>query len=331
MTVLSEESVTMSGSGFTDGIEFEETFPVAMTDEAEDHDPAPRIALPTVVAANDAAEAQFQDQLELRLREAESMVKETVERMRVDEERRLVEWVQERRAEEERRLAKWAEERRAAIERSIQERIAQRNAEEARLAHSRRNSDEARLAQWRADLEDALKPRAQAQSAEREALPDEDAALRASLRDSVAGTASARDVGRVLRDAVAELTPTVAFALALHHADRDEVVYRYRVASDDDLGNLLRKDSLDDGPQSAVASAATWARSQSGLRINSRNVTVHTAQHAVRVGDRTIGVLTLQSEEETIADGVLARVNDLVELCAPQLSGHNDNGSFRSV
>ena len=322
----------MSGSGFTDGIEFEETFPVPMTDEAEDHDPAPRIALPTIAAANDAAEAQFQDQLEVRLREAESMVKETVERMRVDEEQRLVEWVQERRAEEERRLAKWAEDRRAAIERSIQERIAQRNAEEARLAQSRRASDEARLAQWRADLEDALRPRAaQAQSIEREVLPDEDAALRASLRDSVAATASARDVGRVLRDAVAELTPTAAFALALHHADRDEVVYRYRVASDDDLGNLLRKDSLDDGPQSAVASATTWSRSQSGLRVNSRNVTVHTAQHAVRVGDRTIGVLTLQSEEEAITDGVLARVNDLVELCAPQLCGHNDNGSFRSV
>jgi hypothetical protein len=332
MTVLTEETVTMSGSGFTDGVEFEETFPQALADVSEDHDLAAGVSRPATAAVDAAILGQFHDQLEQRLREAESMVKQTVERMRLDEEQRLVEWVQERRAEEERRLAKWAEDRRAAIERSIQERITRRNAEEARLAQSRRASDETRLAKWRADLEDALKVRtARPQSIPPAALSDEDAELRASLRDAVAATTSARDVGRALRDAVAEVTPTVAFALAVHQRDRDEVVYRYRVASDDELGNVLRRDSLDDGPGSAVASTSAWSRSQSGVRTSSRSVTVHTAQHAVRDGDRTIGVVTLQTEDEPIASSVLERVDDLVRLCAPQLSGHRDNGSFRSV
>jgi hypothetical protein len=356
-------------SGFNDGIEFEETFPesVAKTEVASPAPapseigilgiPVPDITLAPEMPVFDGTEALFQEQLDRRLREAEAMVKQTIERMRLAEEQRLVEWVDERRAEEERRIAKWADERRASLERSMEQRNAnaeglaerlqamlaewqdrfeqrmhQRRVDEDRLAERRRISDEERLHAWRSGLEQALTERfTQQQSAERAPLPDRNGELRASVRDAVAMTTSARDVGRVLRDVLAELTHTAAFALSLHHADRDEVAYRYRVASDNELGTLLRRDVLDDGPQSAVSFADGWARARRTVRIGSSNVTVHTAQLALRASDATIGVLTLQSEGDAIGDSILSRVADLAALVAPHLGALRDNGSYRAV
>ena len=123
----------------------------------------------------------------------------------------------------------------------------------------------------------------------------------------------------------------IQLALAQLGKDRDEVAYRYRVASDDELGALLRSDTIDDGPQSAAAHMDDWARAQVTMRIGSRNVTLHTAQLAVCAGDATIGVLTLRTESDAIADSILARVRDLVALCAPHLAALRDKGSFRSV
>ena len=311
----------MSGSSFADGIEFEETFPEAVLHASTRHETAPR----TAAAA-----------------EAESSAKDTIARMRDDEAQHLAEWVQDRRAEEERRLAQWVTERRTAVERSLEERTAHADGLAERLQsmlvewqdrfEQRRISDEQRMQQWRAELEQALTERfAQRQAAERAPLPDRNGQIRISLRDRVEATTSARDVGRVIRDVVAELARTSAFALSVHHADRDEVAYRYRVASDDDLGTLLRSDTLDDGPQSAAAHMDGWARGQVTMRVASRNVTLHTAQLAIRAGEATVGVLTLRTENDAIADSILARASDLVALCAPHLAALRDNGSFRSV
>ena len=325
----------MSGSNFADGIEFEETFPEAL------------LQAPAAEAAARTASVAW----------TESSAKHTLERMRIEEEEHLAEWVQDRRAEEERRLAEWVTERRTAVERSLEERtahtdglaerlkrmlvewqdrfeqrLAEHQFEVQRLAEQRRISDEERMQQWRAELEQALTERfAQRQTAERAPLPDRNGEIRMSLRDRVAATTSARDLGRVIRDVVAELARTSAFALSVHHADRDEVAYRYRVASDDDLGALLRSDTLDDGPQSAAAHMDGWARGQVTMRVGSRNVTLHAAQLAIRAGDATVGVLTLRTENDAIADSILARVRDLVALCAPHLAALRDNGSFRSV
>ena len=319
----------MSGSPFAEGIEFEETFPDAVVEAPAAHEPAPQLTRTTEVPAFDATEALYQDRLERRLREAESMVKQTIERMRLDEERRLVEWVEARRAEEERRLAKWIDERRAAIELSIEEGLAQRRAEETRLAQSRRLSDEERLEQWRAELQKTLTERvAQPQAGERTLTDSRDGA---SLRDRVAATTSARDVGRLLREAVAEVTRTAAFALSIHQTDRDEVAYRYRVASDDELGALLRRDALEDGPQSAASHMDGWVRAQRTMRVGSRNVMVHTAQGSVRFDGATVGVLTLQTQDDAIPDALLAQVDVLIAVCAAHLSALRDNGNYRSV
>lgn len=381
----------MSGSGFADGIEFEETFPEPLAVDAAPASAtsaaapaaapvatsaplaAPRVAAPaaprvaspaaprlTVVpnaARQEMSEALFEEQLDRRLREAEAMVKETIERMRIDEEQRLTDWVQERRAEEERRLAKWADERRASVERSMEQRtthaddlseriqsmlvewqdrfehrLEQRRIDEERLAERRRISDEERLRAWRAELEQALTERfSERRAVDRAPLPDRSGEVRATLRDAVASATNARDVGRILRDVLSELAHTAAFALALHHAGRDEVAYRYRVAADDELGTSLRRDALDDAPESAVAHMDGWARAHRTVRVGARNATVHTAQLALRVADTTVGVLTLQSEGEAIADNVLSRVTDLAALAAPRLAELRDRGSFRGA
>ena len=371
MGLLSNESVSLPASGVAAGIEFEETFPETAEEAAPPaasappvsaapvRDTAPRL---TVVRSEpeadaDASEAIYQDQLERRLREAETLVKQTIERMRLEEEQRLADWVQERRTEEEQRLAKWFEERRTAVERTMEQRktsedklagriedllvewqgrfeqrLEQRRIDDERVAERRRLSDEERLRAWRTELEQALTERfSQRRFTERAPLPDRNGELRTPVRDAIAMATSARDVGRILRDVLAELARTSAFALSVHHAQRDEVAYRYRVASDDDLGALLRRDALDDGPTSAVAHMDGWVRAHRPVRVGGRNAIVHTAQCAVRSGERTIGVITLHSEGGAISDSVLARVTDLVDAAAPRLAELRSAGSYRGV
>ncbi len=315
-------------AGFAHGIEFEETFPEVEPAPVKAAAPAPAAPRLTVVRSEPAvkeSEAAFQEQLERRLRDAEAMVKQTIETVRLEEEKRLAEWVSTRRAEEEQRLAKWAEERRSALERSIEQRsmstdgvvrrveemlsdfqerfeqrLDKRRSDDERLAERQRINDEERLRAWRGELEGALDQRA-------------------NHRQLVAGAGSARDV---------ELIHTSAFALAVHHDRRDEVAYRYRVASDDEVGQLLRRDSLDDGRDSAVAYMNTWVRAQRTARVGTRNLMVHTAQVAVRDRDVTIGVLTLQSEGRPIDDTVLARVGELAAAAAPRLAALREAGSL---
>lgn len=365
MGLLTEESVSVSGSGFADGLEFEETFPEALPTALTQ----PVVAAAPVVrktpapqsvdrhSAADATEAIFQERLDRRLRDAESMVKQTIERMRLEEEQRLAAWVQDRRAEEQRRLGKWVDERRAAVEQSAQQRATsvdglaerlqqmlvewqdrfeqrqeQRHADEASLAERRRQTDEERLNTWRAELERALTERfTRGEVAARAPLPDRNAELCADLRDSFANATSARDVGRILRDRFAELTRTSAFAVAVHDASRDEVAYRYRIASDDELGALLRRDALDDGPLGAAANSDGWTRAQRTVRIGQSNLTVYSAQHAIRAAGGTIGVVTLQSEGAAIADSILSKIFELAALSAPRLAALRDFRQFKGV
>ncbi len=351
-------------SGFSDGIEFEETFPEAPPARepapVRPPDPAPATPRLLVVPSDpqpDQGEALFQQQLERRLREAEELVKQTVERMRVEEEQRLAAWIQQRREEEERRIQSWAEERRSAVERTLdkrrsteeqlagrlqemlvewesrfEHRLEQRRIDDERDAERRRISDEERLRVWRDELEGALTARFSANAATTRApLPDRNGELRSAAREAIATADSVRDVSRVLRDALGELVRSSALALAIHHADRPEVAYRYRVASDDELGQLLRADALDDGPDSPAACMDGWVRAHRAVRVGGRVATVHTAQIALRVGDAPIGVLTLQTDGDPAADGVLARVNELVRAATPRLAELRAKAAFRGV
>jgi hypothetical protein len=351
---LSSESSDDLTSGFAAGVEFEETFPesTAPSDPAPARPaPAPRSPKLTVVRDEPQREAVFEEQLERRLREAEAMVKQTIESVRVEEERRLAEWVRTRREEEERRIAKWAEDRRAAIERSIEvkdtsadgvvrrvedllyewqerfeERLDQRRLDDERLAERQRISDEERLRAWRGELEHALSERF---SRRDRRTSDRSSAVRATTRDAIAESESARDVGRILRDALADITRTSAFALALHGTN-DDVAYRYRVGAEDELGIALRSEALDDGPRSAAANSDTWITGQRTVRAAERNVVVHTVQCAVRDGRETIGVLTLQSEQP-LQEATLSRIAILIAAAAPRLAEFRDTGAFRGA
>ena len=345
-------------SAFADGVEFEETFPDATPPAAPAPEAPPADATRPRLSvvpdeAQPAAEPVRHDPLERRLREAEAMVTDTVERMRLAEERRLEEWIRERRGEEERRLAAWVEERRASVERALEQRSAredelarrieellvewqarfeqrleQRRVEDEREHERRRLVDEERLRSWRRELEQALGARF-AERRDRGVAPDRRDESGSPTRDLLRAADSVRDVGRVLRDAVAEIARTSAVALAVHH--RDEVPYRYRVAAEDELGALLRREALDDGPQSAAAHANGWSRAQRAVHVGARNVIVHTAQCAIRSAGGTVAVLTLQSDGEAIPDASLARIDDLLLFVAPRLVELRDAGRLRGA
>ena len=325
----------------------------------------------------DPSDSIFQEQLDRRMREAEALVKQTIERVRLDEEKRLTEWTSARRDEEERRLARWADERRASVEHSLDQRstgdrrsvgdrrsttsetlaprvdrrasgddvvqriermlldwqerfdqrLDQRRDDDARVAERLRIADEERLRAWRYELERTLTQRS---------LAGERAVTHARVEESplahaIASATSARDVGRVLHEALATMSRTSAFVLALHKDGREDVAYRYRVGTDDAVGSLLRREAVDDGPQSAAAHAEGWLRAHRVVRAGTRNANIHTAQLAVRVGDGIVGVFTLQTEDRPIADNVLARIAELAQLAGPRLAELRDAGSLRGA
>ena len=292
MGLLSQDSDGTSGSAFADGVEFEETFP-------ETSEPVLPASVATAVR-DVPADGTFQEHLDRRLREAEGRVREAIEEM-------LFEW-----------------------QTRFEHRLEERRKEEEHAAERRRIDDEERLRAWRTELEAALSARfAERHAAERAQLPDRNGELRLSFRDAVAAAPSARDVGRMLRDVVGEVTHTTSFALAVHGAG--DVAYRYRVASDGDVGALLRNETLDDGPESPAAHSEGWLRGQRTLRAGARNVAVHTAQLAVRIGEAAVAVLTLQSEGDAIADSLLARIAEAARVVGPRLVALRDSGSLRGA
>jgi len=149
----------------------------------------------------------------------------------------------------------------------------------------------------------------------------------AGIRQAIAAATSAREVGRIIRDAVAEKVMMSAFAVALHVDRGEEIAYRYRVATEDKLGDILRTETLDDGPLSPAAYMDSWVRGQRALRAGGRNLTVHTAQLAVRDAGPTIGVVTLQSAD-LVSDVALARIAELIAIAAPRLAELRDAGRF---
>jgi len=286
MGLLTNEVVSTPAS-FAEGVEFEETFP----------EPAP-VAAPAPAAA---AALEHQEKLERRLREAEALAKETIERMRVQDEQR--------------RLQKRTED-------GLASRI------EVMLVEWQARFEK----QWRGELEQAIETRfAELRASQAAALADDSREAPSPVRDAIAAAASARDLGRVLRDLLAEFAQTTTLSLAVHDAARDEVAYRYRVASDDDLGTYLRREALDDGAESAAAHMDGWVRAQRPVRVGTRNAVVHTAQYAVRSNDATLGVFTLQTEASAIPDDVLAQMSDIVQQAAPRLAELRAAGSLKGV
>lgn len=335
MGLLSRESFEEPrASGVADGIEYEETFPdvaappppapvptaapvvavapprltVVRPEPLADEEltPAPAAPAPAVTRADRMTDTQLVDRIEAMLSEWQARFEARLEQRRVEDER----IAERRRRTEDERMRAW----RIELEQQLLQRLgAQRDPSPARAA----------------SLASAPGTSAPRMSAPRTSAPRVSAP--ASLGMAIASAASVRDVGRLMRDYLSQLATTCAFALSLHHRDRSEVAYRYRVASEDDLGAVLRRDTLDDGPASAPAQLDGWARAHRAVRVGEHSALVHTAQCAVRVEDATIGILTLQTEGEPLSDGVLASIADVVAIAAPRISELRDTGAFRGA
>src|SRR5207237_10346076 len=68
------------------------------------------------------------------------------------------------------------------------------------------------------------------------------------VRRAVTTANDARSLGRVLRDAMSVITDASAFSVALFHATRPEVAYRYKVVGPDRDSAELGRQHVDDGP-----------------------------------------------------------------------------------
>src|SRR3954468_10380342 len=184
MGLLSHETDSHGGAAYAEGLEFEETFP-----EASVATEAPRLTLVAnehASVANDRGSAAnaarpdgIADQIDRRLREAEDLVKDTVERLRLEEERRLMARIEEM-------FTEW--------QARFEHRLDQRRAEEERSAEKRRLSDEERLRTWRRELEQSLIARFRESDTQRAPLADRTGETRVSLREAIASARTARDV-----------------------------------------------------------------------------------------------------------------------------------------
>jgi hypothetical protein len=164
MGLLSEDTTT--GTGFAGGVEFEETFPEPFVEPV-----MTKVAAPA--PAHVKNDRSLEEQLDRRLREAEAMLKETINEM-------LFEW-----------------------QTRFERRLEERRANEERQAEKRRVDDERRLRAWWSELEHALTARfAERPAAERALAPDRNGEARNAFRESLAAASSARDVGPLVRDLV---------------------------------------------------------------------------------------------------------------------------------
>ncbi|HUQ42589.1 MAG TPA: hypothetical protein VM052_08815 [Candidatus Limnocylindrales bacterium] len=236
-----------------------------------------------------------------QLSEAEAMVMKTIGRLRAQEDGRLAETLKKMLHEWQADFEERFDKRRAEALAAIAELIAQIPARD-------------------------VAPAAPATPVAPVAPP---VAPLADPSDVLRHAATARDLGRTMRDLLAGVAETCGFALALHHRERDEVVYRYRVASDDEVGVAVRGETLDDGPESSAAHSGEWSTSHRTLRIAGRNVAVHTAQRAITANGMTLGVVTLQHDGAALTDDALATVHKLTVIAAPRLAELRETGSYR--
>ncbi len=68
------------------------------------------------------------------------------------------------------------------------------------------------------------------------------------VRKGLESAVDARSLGRVLRDAMSQITDASAFSVALFHLSRAEVAYRYKVVGPDGDSAELGRQHVDDGP-----------------------------------------------------------------------------------
>jgi hypothetical protein len=155
------------------------------------------------------------------------------------------------------------------------------------------------------------------------------------VRRGLALANDARSLGRVLRDAMSVITDASAFAVALFHATRPEVAYRYKVVGPDRDSAELGRQHVDDGPACyAARHDRRWhvfAREMAirdELDVRMREVIV--LQLPLTTAGEVFGVVTVQTfRPQGFTDQELRLIASVIEAASPQFGLARAAGRFQ--
>jgi hypothetical protein len=155
----------------------------------------------------------------------------------------------------------------------------------------------------------------------------------AQIAAAVSTVDDARAAGRILRDAMNEVSEASAFAVALFHADRPEVAYRYKVVGVDPASSDLGKQPVDDSPSCfAVRNAERWHAFDRAVTIGGERRRVGVLQVPLAAGNDSIGVVTLQTfREGGFASGELELIAAIVQATVPAFAKARALGRFQPL
>ena len=156
--------------------------------------------------------------------------------------------------------------------------------------------------------------------------------MAAQISSAVSAVDDARAIGRILRDAMNEVSEASAFAVALFHTDRPEVAYRYKVVGVDAPSAELGKQPLDDSPSCfAVRNAERWHAFDRAVTVAGERRRVGVLQvPLLGANDDAMGVVTLQTfREGGFAQGELELIGSIVSATAPGFARVRAAGRFQ--
>lgn len=155
--------------------------------------------------------------------------------------------------------------------------------------------------------------------------------IAAQISVAVSKVDDARGIGRILRDAMNEVSEASAFAVALYHVDRPEVAYRYKVVGVDAASTELGKQPVDDSPSCfAVRNAERWHAFDRSITVGHERRRVGVLQIPLVDGRESIGVVTLQTfREGGFAQGELELIAAIVRATLPGFAQARSAGRFQ--
>lgn len=170
--------------------------------------------------------------------------------------------------------------------------------------------------------------------ADRGTLPDTPGRSEAIVDEvarAVAVAGDARAVGRVLRDAMNAVAAAAAFAVALFHADRPEVAYRYKVVGVDAASSELGRQPVDDGARSdAVRLGQRWHAFERDVTVGSGSRRVAVLQVPLLEDGVAFGVVTVQTfRDGGFAPAELLLVAAIVDATRSAFAAARSAGRFQ--
>ncbi|MDP9320595.1 MAG: hypothetical protein M3P16_05835 [Chloroflexota bacterium] len=156
-------------------------------------------------------------------------------------------------------------------------------------------------------------------------------AIAAEIGVAVSAVDDARAVGRILRDAMNEVSEASAFSVALFHLGRPEVAYRYKVAGVDAASSELGKQPVDDSPSCfAVRNAERWHTFDRTVTIAGERRRVGVLQVPLMDAGDAFGVVTLQTFRESgFAQGELDVIAAIIGATASGFARTRAAGRFQ--